>query len=84
MAPGEGLRPRIWVALLALILVTTAVSAWLVHPICVPLTPADVESFNRWRPLEQRTDRQLHGRVFRQRAGQWYQCKSWISRQLFF
>jgi hypothetical protein len=84
MAPGGVFRPRIWVVVLGLALLAAAVSAWLVHPICVPLTPADVESFNRWQPLEQRTDRQLHRRVFRQRAGQWYQCKSWISRKLFF
>ena len=57
---------------------------WLVHPVCVPLTDEDIERFAEWGPIEERTDRQLHGPVFQQRDGHWYQCKSWISRQLFF
>ena len=57
---------------------------WLLHPVCVLLSPEDVARAAEWQPLEQRTDRQLHGPVFQQRDGRWYQCKSWISRQLFF
>jgi hypothetical protein len=57
---------------------------WLLHPICVPLSDADVKEAARWAPLETRSDRQLHGPVFQQRDGRWYQCKSWVSRQFFF
>ncbi len=57
---------------------------WCAHPICVPLSAADVAEAARWAPLETRTDRQWHGRVFQRRDGQWYQCKSWISREFFF
>jgi hypothetical protein len=57
---------------------------WLIHPVCVPLSDADVREFARWAPIDTRTDRQLHGPVFQRRGGRWYQCKSWISRQLFF
>jgi len=35
-------------------------------------------------PIEQRTDRDFYLRVFQQRDGQWYQCKTWISRFFFF
>ncbi|HET8622184.1 MAG TPA: hypothetical protein VFM14_01345 [Gemmatimonadales bacterium] len=50
----------------------------------MPLSAEDVERFAEWGPIEQRSDRQLHGLVFEQRGGCWYQCKSWMSRQLFF
>jgi hypothetical protein len=49
----------------------------------VPLSDADVREAARWAPLETRLDRQLHGPVFQQRHGRWFQCKSWVSRQLF-
>jgi hypothetical protein len=61
-----------------------AIVAWCAHPICVPLTDAEVAEAVRWAPLETRPDRQWHGRVWQRRGGQWYQCKSWIPRQLFF
>ena len=57
---------------------------WLLHPVCRPLSDADVREFARWAPIATREDRQWHGRVFQQRGGRWYQCKSWVSRQLFF
>jgi hypothetical protein len=75
---------RTWALPLVVLLLAGSALAWLAHPVCVPLSEADVESFNRWQPIEQRRDRQLHGPVFQLRAGQWYQCKSWISRQFFF
>ena len=52
--------------------------------ICVPLSAADVADAAKWAPLETRTDRQLHGPIWQRRGDQWYQCKSWISRQFFF
>jgi len=76
-------RRLVWAAVVALIL-TAALALWLEHPVCVPLSEEDVATANRSLPLEQRTDRQLHGPIFQQRDQRWYQCKSWISRQLFF
>ena len=56
--------------------------AWVLHPVCVPLSAEDLRGFNV--PIEQRTDQDLYLRVFQQRGGQWYQCKTWVSRQFFF
>jgi hypothetical protein len=50
----------------------------------MPLSAADVAEAPKWAPLETRTDRQLHGPIWQHRGDQWYQCKSWISRQFFF
>jgi hypothetical protein len=52
------------------------------RPVCVPLSEDDLSQFNA--PIETRTDRDLYLRVFQLRDGQWYQCKTWLSRQLFF
>jgi hypothetical protein len=70
--------------LVALWLLAAGALFWLFHPVCVPLTAADLARFRQWRPIEQRTDRELFWRVFQQRHGRWYQCKSWVSRALFF
>ena len=59
-----------------------AAVAWALHPVCVPLSAEDLKGFNV--PIEQRTDRDLYLKVFQQRDGRWYQCKTWISRQFFF
>ena len=67
--------------LLAVVTVVAAV-AWALHPVCVPLSAEDLTGFNV--PIEQRTDRDLYLKVFQQRDGRWYQCKTWISRQFFF
>ncbi len=77
-------RPGTWARLIFLAALCGLVAAWLAHPVCVPLSAADIEGFRRWQPLEARLDRQFHGRVFQQRGGHWFQCKSWISRQMFF
>ena len=61
-----------------------AAVAWCAHPVCVPLDDAAVAEAGRYEPLERRADRQLHGPVWQRRDGRWHQCKSWISRQLFF
>jgi hypothetical protein len=58
--------------------------AWCIHPVCMPLSAADLTEAAKWASLETRTDRQLHGPIFQRRNGGWYQCKSWISRQFFF
>ena len=52
------------------------------RPVCVPLSAEDLQGFNV--PIEQRTDRDFYLQVFQRRDGQWYQCKTWLSRQFFF
>ena len=78
------MRRRAVLAGLTLLCLLATAAWWLLHPVCVPLSDAEVREFARWAPIETRTDRQLHGPVFQNRDGHWYQCKSWISRQLFF
>jgi len=77
-------RTKVVALTIAAVAIIAAIITWCAHPICVPLSSADVAEAARWAPLETRTDRQMHGSIFQQRAGQWYQCKSWISRQFFF
>ncbi len=52
------------------------------RPVCVPLSAEDLQGFTV--PIEQRTDRDFYLQVFQRRDGQWYQCKTWLSRQFFF
>jgi hypothetical protein len=85
MENARGASPVNIIALsLATIALIAILVAWCVHPICMPLSAADVTEAAKWAPLETRTDRQLHGLIFQRRGDQWYQCKSWISRQFFF
>ena len=67
--------------IVAILLITFC--AWvLFRPVCVPLSPDSLQSFTT--PIEERTDRDFYLKIFQQRDGQWYQCKTWISRQFFF
>ena len=75
------MKTRLFLAALVF-LVPVAALIFLLHPVCVPLTAEDLKTFNV--PIEQRTDRDFYLKVFQQRDGQWYQCKTWISRFLFF
>jgi len=68
--------------ILAILLLLVGLSAWILRPVCVPLSPEDLRGFNV--PIEQRNDQDLGRRVFQHRNGQWYQCKTWLSRQFFF
>ena len=52
------------------------------RPVCVPLSAEQLAGFTA--PIETRTDREFYMRVFQQRDGRWYQCKTWLSRQFFF
>jgi hypothetical protein len=81
--PAESRTRFVALTLAALTLVAILI-AWCVHPICMPLSAADVAEAAKWGPLETRTDRQLHGPIWQRRGDKWYQCKSWISRQFFF
>jgi hypothetical protein len=67
---------------LTVVLLLAGLVAWALHPVCVPLSAEDLRGFNV--PIEQRTDQDFYLRIFQQRRGQWYQCKTWVSRQFFF
>jgi len=69
--------------LMILVAILIGIGAWfLFRPACVPLSPDSLQNFPT--PIEQRTDRDFYVKVFQQRDGQWYQCKTWLSRQFFF
>jgi hypothetical protein len=61
-----------------------ATVVWFSHPICRPVSDAEVVEFEQYGALATRTDRQWHGKIWQKRDGHWYHCKSWISRKLFF
>ena len=75
------MKPRLLLPVLVF-LVPLAALVFVLHPVCVPLTADDLKTFNV--PIEQRTDRDFYLKVFQRRSGQWYQCKTWISRFFFF
>jgi hypothetical protein len=52
------------------------------RPVCVPLSDEALAAFTT--PIDTRTDHDFYLRVFQQIDGRWYQCKTWLSRQLFF
>jgi hypothetical protein len=62
--------------------VLAAVAAFALRPVCVPLSPEQLAGFTT--PVETRTDRDVYLQVFQRMDGRWYQCKTWLSRQLFF
>lgn len=68
--------------LAVMFIVVIALTAVVLRPVCVPISDAALAQFTE--PIEQRTDRDLHVRVFQMRNGRWHQCKTWLSRQLFF
>ena len=74
-------RTRLAFVLLAAALIAGAV--FLFRPICVPIPEDTLAVFNP--PIEQRRVTTFYGTaIFRQKNGQWFQCKTWISRQFFF
>ncbi|TMH29145.1 MAG: hypothetical protein E6H58_16530 [Betaproteobacteria bacterium] len=68
--------------LIAGVVLVVCVLAWSLRPVCVPLSAEELRSFNV--PIEQRTDRDIYLKVFQRQGEQWVQCKTWMSRQLFF
>ncbi len=70
--------------LLSLLVAALVTGAYLVfRPVCVPI---DAESLARFDPpIETRQETTFYGsRIFQQKNGQWFQCKTWIARQFFF
>ena len=77
------LRRAIWASLLIGIFIFSGCLAWLLHPVCIRIPDADFASFSP--PIDARTDTGLAGqRYFQKRDGDWFHCKAWIARQLFF
>jgi hypothetical protein len=70
------------VAWIAAVAVIAAAAVFTLRPVCVPLSPEQLAAFTA--PIETRTDHDLYLQVFQQMDGRWYQCKTWLSRQLFF
>ena len=66
----------------ALLVLTAVVVGLAMRPVCVPIGDETLAQFTE--AIEQRTDRDFYLKVFQLREGRWHQCKTWISRQLFF
>ena len=70
----------IFTGLAAIIMI--AVMGYFLRPVCVPLTQANLSSFNV--PLKQRLEaRDFYVRVWQEKRGQWYQCKTHVSWLMF-
>jgi len=52
------------------------------RPVCLQLSAEDLRESPL--PIERRTDGDFYLKVFQKRNQQWYQCKTWISRKLYF
>ena len=63
------------------VLVVLALGVFIFRPVCVPIPNEDLKNFNG--TIEQRNDRDFYCKVFQKRNGQWYHCKTWISRFFF-
>jgi hypothetical protein len=71
-------RYRIVVCVASVLMLSIAA---LKHPVCVLIPEADRPAFETVIPLEERAAR---GEPFCRIGGEWYQCKSFISREFFF
>ena len=67
-----------WIA----IVVVAGAATFAMRPVCVPLSPEALAGFTT--PIETRTDHDFYLQVFQRIDGRWHQCKTWLSRQLFF
>ena len=65
-----------------MIFVAALGTGYALWPVCVPLSAEAIASFQP--PIAERNDTMLWGRIFQQRSGQWYQCKTRVSRAFFF
>ena len=68
--------------LLLAVVVLLAALGLAMRPVCIPISEETLAQFTV--PIEQRTDRDFYVKVFQHRDGRWHQCKTWISRRLFF
>ena len=76
-------RRRLWIPLVAGVLVFVGCFAWFLRPLCTVIPAEDLANFHP--PINTRTDTGIAGqRYFQQRDGVWFHCKTWIARKLFF
>lgn len=69
--------------LLVAIIVLAVAAVVLLRPVCTPIDREAIASLDP--PIETRSDRELgFFKVFQRRDGQWYQCRAYVSRLLFF
>src|SRR5438128_12452801 len=75
-------HPSLWNAIALVLLI--GVGVLLLRPVCTPLSEEQLKAFSV--PIEQRTNERdtLYLRIWQKRDGQWYQCKTYISRIAFF
>jgi hypothetical protein len=73
-----GRKFRIAASLASVVVLSLAALA---HPVCVLIPEADRPAFETVIPLQERAAR---GEPFCQLGGEWYQCKSFLSRAFFF
>ena len=71
-------RYRLPLAVLSIVLLAGAAFA---HPVCVLIPEAERPTFESVLPLAERAAR---GEPFCNLGGQWYHCKSFLSRAFFF
>jgi hypothetical protein len=70
----------VFTGLAAFILIGTI--GFFFRPVCLPLTQENLSSFNV--PLKDRLKaRDFYLKVWQQKGGQWYQCKTHLSRLMF-
>ena len=77
-ASRTGGNKTAWICVLGLIVAVTVA----LRPVCVPISDQDLAAFTT--PIETRTDHDFYLQVFQRIDGRWHQCKTWLSRQLFF
>ena len=68
--------------LMAIALAVVPLAWWVFRPVCVPIPSDAIPAFNP--PISTRADRDFYVKMFQLRDGEWHQCKTWISRQLFY
>ncbi len=76
-------RGRPWIGGLAGTATLAVLLFWCLRPDCRVIPEEDLANFDP--PIETRTDTGMIGqRIFQQKDGGWYHCKTWIARQFFF
>lgn len=76
-------RRRSLITLILAAAALTAAAYGLFRPVCVAIDEETLAAFSP--PIEQRRETTFYGApVFQHSGGQWYQCKTWLSRQFFF
>ncbi|HLG23364.1 MAG TPA: hypothetical protein VI564_00365 [Candidatus Nanoarchaeia archaeon] len=68
------------IAAFAIILAVIILSLAL-WPVCRKIPNETLKSFNT--PIETRADKDFYIKVFQEKNGEWYQCKTFLSRMFF-